>query len=241
MLLSDLQTISEHDRAPVKWLEALFCYPGFHALVFHRLASLLYSWSIPLLPRFISHLNRFLTGVEIHPGAKIGKRVFIKHGMGVVIGETTVVGDDVVIYQGVTLGGTGKQTGKRHPTIGNNAVVGADAKVLGSINIGDSVHIVAGSVVLRDVPANHTVMGIPGRIVYQEKDFVNSIQQNILPDMEAKVIGILFERVQNLEQEVNRLQKDLGIEVSSAEYEKMEATSKASNLLIEEFLDGAGI
>jgi serine O-acetyltransferase len=153
MLLTDLRTIYERDPAARNWLEVLFCYPGLQALMFHRLAHWLYKRDIPFIPRLISHISRFLTGIEIHPGAKIGKGVFIDHGMGVVIGETAVVGDYALIYQGVTLGGTGKETGKRHPTLGNNVVVGAGAKVLGNIRIGDNVRIGAGSVVLRDVPA----------------------------------------------------------------------------------------
>ncbi|HEY9711028.1 MAG TPA: serine O-acetyltransferase, partial [Oculatellaceae cyanobacterium] len=161
MILTDLRTIYERDPAARNWLEVLFCYPGVQALLFHRVTHWLYCIGIPFVPRLISHLTRFLTGIEIHPGAKIGKGVFIDHGLGVVIGETAIVGDYALIYQQVTLGGTGKETGKRHPTLGENVVVGAGAKVLGNIQIGDNVRIGAGSVVLRDVPSNRTVVGIP--------------------------------------------------------------------------------
>jgi serine O-acetyltransferase len=164
-LWTDFKIIFDHDPAANNWLEVLICYPGVHALALHRVANWLWNLEIPLLPRFLSHLGRFLTGIEIHPGATIGKGVFIDHGMGVVIGETAIVGDYCLIYQNVTLGGTGKQTGKRHPTLGKNVIVGTGAKVLGNINIGNNVRVGAGSIVLRDVPNDCTVVGIPGRIV----------------------------------------------------------------------------
>ncbi len=241
MLYGDLQTIYEHDPAVRNWLEVIFCYPGYHALLFHRLAHWLYLLNIPFLPRFISHLSRFFTGIEIHPGATIGKRVFIDHGMGVVIGETAIIGDDVVIYQDVTLGGTGKEKGKRHPTIGKNVLLGAGAKVLGNIQIEDNVRIGAGSVVLRNVPANHTVVGVPGRIVHDKADAYGSLIPDSFPDPEAQVIRVLFDRIQYLEKEVGRLQKELGVSSSPLEDNHKYATSVASNLLIEDFLDGAGI
>jgi serine O-acetyltransferase len=154
----------------------------------------------------ISHIARFLTGIEIHPGAKIGKGVFIDHGMGVVIGETAIVGDNTLIYQGVTLGGTGKETGKRHPTIGKNVVVGTGAKVLGNIDIGDGVRIGAGSVVLRDVPPGCTVVGIPGRIVKCHPDTNNCpLEHSQLPDPEATLISSLSQRIQHLEQQLQIL------------------------------------
>ncbi|WP_254434632.1 serine O-acetyltransferase [Aphanizomenon sp. UHCC 0183] len=164
-LISDFWIIFERDPAARNWLEVIFCYPGFHALCLHRLAHWLHIHNVSFIPRLISHWGRFFTGVEIHPGAKIGKGVFIDHGMGVVIGETAIVGDYTLIYQGVTLGGTGKESGKRHPTLGSNVVVGAGAKVLGNIQISDRVRIGAGSIVLRDVPPDATVVGIPGRII----------------------------------------------------------------------------
>ncbi len=157
-----IETIFREDPAAKSILEIVLCYPGFHAVLMHRLAHRLYEAQIPILPRFLSQISRFLTGIEIHPGATIGRRFFIDHGMGVVIGETTEIGDDVLIYQGVTLGGTGNEQGKRHPTIGNNVVIGTGAKVLGSIRIGNNVKIGAGSVVVHPVPDNSTVVGIPG-------------------------------------------------------------------------------
>ncbi len=164
-LRADFRIIFDRDPAARNWLEVLFCYPGVQALIFYRVAHWFYCLNVPFIPRLVCYVIRFWTGIEIHPGAKIGKGVFIDHGMGVVIGETAIVGDYAMLYQGVTLGGTGKETGKRHPTLGQNVVVGAGAKVLGNIQIGDRVCIGAGSVVLRNIPANSTVVGIPGRIV----------------------------------------------------------------------------
>lgn len=155
----------------------------------------------------MSHLARFLTGIEIHPGAQIGRGVFIDHGMGVVIGETAIVGDYTIIYQGVTLGGTGKETGKRHPTLGENVVVGGGAKVLGNIQIGNDVRIGAGSVVLKDVPSNCTVVGIPGRVVYRSGVKVDPLEHGNLPDSEAAVIRSLLDRIESLEREVRQLRQ----------------------------------
>src|ERR1700674_3137651 len=160
-----IDTIFREDPAAKSVVEIVLCYPGFHAILFHRVAHKLYGAGIPLLPRVISQVSRFLTGIEIHPGATIGRRFFIDHGMGVVIGETTEIGDDVLLYQGVTLGGTGNETGKRHPTLGNRVVVGTGAKVLGNIRIGDNVRVGAGSVVVHSVPDHSTVVGVPGRVV----------------------------------------------------------------------------
>jgi len=160
-----IQTISREDPAAQGILEILLCYPGFHAVLAHRFAHWLHLSGIPLIARVVSQISRFFTGIEIHPGAIIGRRFFIDHGMGVVIGETAQIGNDVILYQGVTLGGTGKERGKRHPTIGNNVVVGTGAKVLGDITIGNNVKIGAGSVVIRPVPDYSTVVGVPGRIV----------------------------------------------------------------------------
>lgn len=241
MVLTDLRTIYERDPAARNWLEVLFCYPGVQALLFHRVAHWLYCAGIPFLPRLISQLSRFLTGIEIHPGAKIGKGVFIDHGMGVVIGETAIVGDYALIYQGVTLGGTGKETGKRHPTLGKNVVVGAGAKVLGNIQIGDNVRIGAGSVVLRDVPSNRTVVGIPGRIAYQKREAADFLNPDCLPDLEAQVIRVLFERIKSLEMQIESLKAESGLSSANQGTEQLYNLSADSNLLIEEFLDGAGI
>ncbi|MGF1539424.1 MAG: serine O-acetyltransferase [Pleurocapsa sp.] len=206
-LIADFRIIFDRDPAARNWLEVLVCYPGLQALFCHRIAHWLYRVGIPFVPRFISHLSRFLTGIEIHPGAQIGKGVFIDHGMGVVIGETAVVGDYSLIYQGVTLGGTGKETGKRHPTLGENVVIGGGAKVLGNIQIGNNVRIGAGSVVLRDVPSNCTVVGVPGRVVYRSGVKVNPLEHGNLPDSEAAVIRTLVDRIESLEQEVQQLRQ----------------------------------
>lgn len=207
-LIADFRIIFERDPAARNWLEVLLCYPGLQALSLHRFAHWLYNIGIPVVPRVISHLARFFTGIEIHPGAQIGKGVFIDHGMGVVIGETAIVGDNSLIYQGVTLGGTGKQLGKRHPTLGENVVVGAGAKVLGNIQIGNEVRIGAGSVVLRDVPSDCTVVGIPGRIVYRSGVKVNPLEHGNLPDSEAAVIRKLVDRIEVLEKEVQQLRQE---------------------------------
>ena len=206
-LVADFRIIFERDPAARNWLEVLVCYPGLQALSCHRIAHWLYKVGIPFFPRFISHLARFFTGIEIHPGALIGKGVFIDHGMGVVIGETAIIGDRCLIYQGVTLGGTGKETGKRHPTLGENVVVGGGAKVLGNIQIGNNVRIGAGSVVLRDVPSNCTVVGIPGRVIYRSGVKVDPLEHGNLPDSEAAVIRTLVERIESLEQEMKQLRQ----------------------------------
>ncbi|MBD2186016.1 serine O-acetyltransferase [Planktothrix sp. FACHB-1355] len=204
-ILADFRIIFERDPAARNWLEVLLCYPGFHALCLHRIAHSLHIRKVSLIPRLISHIGRLLTGIEIHPGATIGKGTFIDHGMGVVIGETAIVGEYALIYQGVTLGGTGKETGKRHPTLGNNVVVGAGAKVLGNIKIGDNVRIGAGSIVLRDVPADCTVVGIPGRIVSKQGKGC-PLEHGKLPDPEATVIRSLVSRIEQLEEQLKNLQ-----------------------------------
>ncbi|WP_066384411.1 MULTISPECIES: serine O-acetyltransferase [unclassified Anabaena] len=205
-LLSDFQIIFERDPAARNWLEVVLCYPGLHAISLHRLAHWLHRRGVVFFPRFISHLARFLTGIEIHPGAKIGKGVFIDHGMGVVIGETAIVGDYTLIYQGVTLGGTGKESGKRHPTVGKNVVLGTGAKVLGNIHLGDRVRVGAGSVVLRDVPPDCTVVGIPGRIITRkEKNNLSPLEHGKLPDVEANVIRSLVTRIEQLEHKLQTL------------------------------------
>ena len=161
----DIGSILERDPAASSWLEVVLCYPGLHAVWAHRFSHWMWRHRLHLLARIISQVTRILTGIEIHPGAQIGRRLLIDHGMGVVFGETSIVGDDVTIYQGVTLGGTGKEKGKRHPTVGNNVSIGSGAKLLGNIRIGDNCRVGAGSVVLRDVPDNSTIVGVPGHIV----------------------------------------------------------------------------
>ncbi len=159
----DVAAVFESDPAARSYFEVLICYPGLHAVWLHHLSHWLWRHGIRFLARLVSQLARFFTGIEIHPGAEIGRRLFIDHGMGTVIGETAIVGDDVTLYQGVTLGGTGKEKGKRHPTLGNNISIGSGAKLLGNITIGDNCRVGAGSVVLRNVPANSTIVGVPGR------------------------------------------------------------------------------
>jgi serine O-acetyltransferase len=206
-LIADFRIIFERDPAARNWLEVLFCYPGLQVLLFHRFSHWLHTLGIPFVPRFISQFARFLTGIEIHPGAQIGRGVFIDHGMGVVIGETAIVGDYCLIYQGVTLGGTGKESGKRHPTLGEQVVVGAGAKVLGNIQLGNRVRIGAGSVVLRDVPSDCTVVGVPGRVLYRAGERVDPLEHGRLPDSEAQVIRTLVDRIEILEQQLQRLQE----------------------------------
>lgn len=238
---AEFQIIFQRDPAARNWLEVLFCYSGLQALLCYRVAHRLYHFGIPFIPRFISQIARFLTGVEIHPAANIGKGVFIDHGMGVVIGETALIGDNALIYQGVTLGGTGQEKGKRHPTLGDNVVVGAGATILGNIHIGNNVRIGAGSVVLRDIPSNSTVVGVPGRIVRRQGKPVDLLDHESLPDPEAEVIRALFDRIKFLEKEVDLLQSQEGTAHSPTSKDLTNHLPKTWNLLIEEFLNGAGI
>jgi len=200
-----IDTVFREDPAAKSTLEILLCYPGLHAILLHRLSHRLYRMGVPLFPRVLSQFGRWITGIEIHPGAKIGRRFFIDHGMGVVIGETAEIGDDVLLYQGVTLGGTGKECGKRHPTIGNHVVVGTGAKVLGSIVVGDGSRIGAGSVVVRPVPPGSTVVGIPGKVVRRRAETDDDLEHGKLPDPEGQAIAELRERVAKLEQLVKTL------------------------------------
>ncbi len=196
----DIRNIVDKDPAARNGFEVLICYPGIWALILHRPAHWLYRHKLKLLARIISQLARWFTGIEIHPGAKIGRRCFIDHGMGVVIGETAEVGDDVTIYQGVTLGGTGKDSGKRHPTLGNRVLVSSGAKVLGPFKVGDDVKIGAGSVVLKEIPPNCTVVGIPGAIVrINGKSTTQELNQVDLPDPVAVEIECLRRRIVTLE------------------------------------------
>jgi len=198
-LQADFKIIFERDPAARNWLEVLLCYPGLHAIWLYRFAHWLNMLKLPVIPRMISQMARFFTGIEIHPGARIGKGAFIDHGMGVVIGETAIVGEYVLIYQGVTLGGTGKESGKRHPTLGDNVVIGAGAKVLGNIEIGSNSRIGAGSVVVKSVPPDCTVVGIPGRIVHRHGVKVSALDHSQVPDPEGDVIRSLIGRVEQLE------------------------------------------
>ena len=209
IIKSDIAIIRERDPAAKGILEIFLCYPGFQAIFMHRFTHKLWKLKFPLVPRILSQINRSLTGIEIHPGAKIGKKVFIDHGMGVVIGETAEIGNNCLLYQGVTLGGTGKSHGKRHPTLEENVVVGAGAKVLGSITVGADTRIGAGSVVVRSVKGNSTVVGVPGRVVHQSGVKINPLAHSALPDAEANVIRNLMDRIDQLENQINRLQKTI--------------------------------
>jgi len=209
-LKEDIRVVFERDPAARNLIEVLLCYPGLHAIWIHRIAHCLWGWGVPVLPRFLSHINRFFTGIEIHPGAKIGKRFFIDHGMGVVIGETTEIGDDVLMYQGVTLGGTSLEKKKRHPTIGNKVVIGGGAKLLGAIKVGEGAKIGAGSVVTKDVPPLATVVGIPGRIVEpkEEPSPIFDLQHGKLPDPITNALCNLSFRIKKLEEKITQLEKE---------------------------------
>jgi serine O-acetyltransferase len=200
----DIRAALERDPAARNALEVILAYPGFHARTIHRLAHALWRRRVPLLPRLISHFGRALTGIEIHPGARIGEGLFIDHGMGVVIGETAEIGDDCTLYQGVTLGGVSTQRRKRHPTLGNRVVVGAGAQLLGSIEIGDDVKVGAGSVVVQSVPSHATVVGVPGRVVAIRDADSGTIER--LPDPVAEALQALQQRLLALETRLARLE-----------------------------------
>ncbi|MBP7088480.1 MAG: serine O-acetyltransferase [Candidatus Omnitrophica bacterium] len=201
-LQEDIKTAFREDPAAKSTVEVLLCYPGLHAIWIYRFSHWLWQKGLKTLARFLSHLGRFFTGIEIHPGAIIGKRFFIDHGMGVVIGETTEIGDDVLIYQGVVLGGVSQEKTKRHPTIGNNVVIGAGATLLGPIKVGRGARIGAGSVVINDVPENSTVVGVPGRAILpavRRKISGVDLDHNKLPDPVIEVLHRLEQRIEELE------------------------------------------
>jgi serine O-acetyltransferase len=210
-LREDIQTVFAKDPAARNTLEVVFFYPGLHALWFHRLAHLLWRHKLQFPARLLSHIGRFLTGVEIHPGAKIGKRLFIDHGAGVVIGETAEIGDDVLLYQGVVLGGTTLKKGKRHPTIGNSVVMGTGSAALGSIIIGERVRVGAGSVVVKSVPAGATVVGIPGRIVGNHREPLSDLEHGNLPDPVAEAVRFVLREQVKIEERLTILEKAGGI------------------------------
>ena len=201
---NDIKVIYQCDPAAHNIFEIIFAYPGFHARQFHRLAHTLYKWHIPFFPRYVSHISRFLTGIEIHPGATLGEGVFIDHGMGVVIGETAIVGNYVTIYQGVTLGGTSLQKVKRHPTLCDHVVVGVGAKVIGNITIGENTRIGAGSVVVKSSPPNCTIVGNPGRVVAVHDPETDTVMK--LPDPEGEKIDNLEKRLNELEARLSGLE-----------------------------------
>ena len=206
-LKNELKVVFERDPAVRSVFEIVFCYPGFHAMVFYRLSHWLWCHSLKFIARFVSHLGRFLTGIEIHPGAVIGKGFFIDHGMGVVIGETAEIGDNCTIYHGVTLGGTSWAKEKRHPTLRNNVIIGSGAKILGPFTVGDNSKIGSNSVVVKEVPANATVVGIPGRVVISaEKRTGIDLHHDKLPDPVATTVSGLFAKINQLEKDIERLQ-----------------------------------
>lgn len=208
---ADIQAVFDRDPAARTTLEVILTYSGIHALWAHRIAHFLYRHKAFLLARIISQMSRFFTGIEIHPGASIGKGVFIDHGMGVVIGETCEIGDYVTIFQGVTLGGTGKEKGKRHPTLEDHVMVSSGAKILGSIRVGRCAKIGAGSVVLRDVPANSTVVGVPGRVVVQDGVRVQADMDHVnIPDPVAEMFRVIQDEIAELRKEVERLKRYTG-------------------------------
>jgi len=216
-MMEDIKSAMEKDPAARSGLEVVLCYPGVHALWFYRIAHFLYNIRMYVIARMVSHLARFLTGVEIHPGANIGRRVFIDHGMGVVIGETSEIGDDSLIYKGVVLGGTTLQRGKRHPTLGKNVVVGSNACVLGPVKIGDGAKIGSGSVVIKDVPQGATVVGVPGRIV--EKRTAEKLELDFehgnLPDPVADVVKIMLKMQHDMEERLKTIENSHNIKTRS--------------------------
>ena len=238
---ADFKIIRERDPAARGWLEIICCYPGFQALSLHRLSHSMWRSTLPmkLAARCLSQIGRSLTGIEIHPGARIGRSVFIDHGMGVVIGETAEIGNRCLLYQGVTLGGTGKEGGKRHPTLAENVVVGAGAKVLGAINIGANTRIGAGSVVVRDVEEDCTVVGIPGRVIHQSGVKINPLAHSALPDTEANVIRNLMERIDELESTVSNMKSYLD-EVTKGRKMSDESQGKSQSLKDKEIMEFIG-
>jgi len=210
--IEDIKNVFYRDPAARSWFEVLFCYPGLHALWFYRFANFFWKAKFYFIARFISNIARTLTGIEIHPGAKLGKRFFIDHGMGVVIGETTEIGDDVLIYQGVVLGGTSLEKKKRHPTVGNNVVIGAGAIVLGAITLGNHSRVGAGSVVLHDVPPHSTAVGVPARIGlgFSDKE-LSELEHSKLPDPIADAIQFVLKEQDKLENRIAKLETAEGL------------------------------
>jgi len=229
ILKEDIRTVFARDPAARNLLEVMFCYPGFHALRLHRLAHFLWQRKLRLTARLLSHVNRFLTGVEIHPGARIGRRFFLDHGMGVVIGETAEIGDDVLMYQGVVLGGTSLEKKKRHPTIENSVVIGAAAILLGPITLGEGARVGANSVVVKSVPPGATVVGVPGRVVEEERPPVIDLEHGKLPDPVNEAIRLVLEDQGKLEERIHRLEELLKVSSTSSESGMKSQTQKELN------------
>ena len=233
--IEDIRTVRDRDPAARTWLEILLCYPGLHALWLHRIAHFLWRYRLRLIGRLVSHASRFLTSIEIHPGAEIGRRLFIDHGSGVVIGETTKIGDDVLMYQGVVLGGTSLEKGKRHPTIGNNVVVGSAAILLGPITIGCGARIGANSVVVKSVPDGAVVVGVPGRIVEDRRKHIMDLQHGELPDPFSEALRVILE-----EQSIMRVQLDK-LERPHEKHTVSEKSTKRIKAVEKMFKEGDGI
>lgn len=210
-LKNDIRTVFLKDPAARSTLEVLTCYPGLHALWFHRISHKFWNYNFKFLARVFSHISRFLTGIEIHPGAKIGERFFIDHGMGIVIGETSEIGDNVLMYKGAVLGGVSLDKKKRHPTIGDNVVIGTGAILLGPITVGDCAKIGAGSVVIKDVPANSTVVGVPGHIVEDKRKCLLALNHGNLPDPLARALEVMVEEHQRIEERLHRLEEAMDL------------------------------
>jgi serine O-acetyltransferase len=213
----DIRTVFAKDPAAKSTLEVVLCYPGLHALWMYRMAHFLWRRRFHLLARILSQTTRFLTGIEIHPGAAIGRRFFIDHGTGVVIGETSEIGDDVLLYQGVVLGGTTSEKKKRHPTLGSNVVMGAGAVALGAITIGDGARIGSGSVVIKSVSPGVTVVGIPGRAVEDHRKPIRDLEHGRLPDPVAEAIRLVLKEQDRLEERMERLEKECGLSIAGDE------------------------
>lgn len=234
-LSEDIQIVFKRDPAARSIAEVILCYPGLHAIWLHRLTNYLWRHRLKLLARLLSQVNRFLTLIEIHPGATIGRRVFIDHGAGVVIGETARVGDDVLMYQGVVLGGTSLEKGKRHPTVGNNVVIGTGAVALGNITIGDGAKIGSGSVVVKSVAPGATVVGIPGRAVEDRHKPILDLEHGNLPDPVAEAIRFVIRRNDILKERLERLEESFGV------FAGAEDLLEQRKELIEDFFQGSGI
>ena len=230
----DIKAVFAKDPAAKSALEVIFCYPGLHALWLHRIAHWFWNHKLLFFARSLSHINRFLTGIEIHPGAKIGRRFFIDHGMGVVLGETTEVGDDVLLYQGVVLGGTSLRKGKRHPTIGNGVVIGTGATLLGDIEVGDGAKIGAGSVVVKSVPKGATVVGIPGKVIEEHRKPFVDLEHGKLPDPVAEAVRFVLKRQDDVEKRIRELEVLRG---TTMRYGSMDEKAQIEAI----FCEGAGI
>ena len=237
----DIDAAFQNDPAARSKLEVILCYPGVHALWLHRISHYLRKRGWNLLARLISHANRFLTGIEIHPAAEIGRGVFIDHGMGVVIGETAVIGDGCLIYKGVVLGGTTTEKTKRHPTLGKKIIVGSNACILGNITIGDYVRIGSGSVVVKDVPPHATVVGVPGMIIEQKKkEHDVMLDHGQLPDPIAEALKIVLKENRKLKQRIKNLEDNLNLSIKEEDYVS-EAESEVMTIFMKNYKDGDGI